>query len=59
VISGAGGQLAGGSPTRLSGVAATMIARRHFLVLEPHEDGLHVRAVDKDGQAFDEFVVPD
>jgi acid phosphatase len=57
VISGAGGQLAKEPLIYHSGVAEKVIKRRHFLVLEATEEGLHIRALDKDGAVLDEFVI--
>lgn len=57
VISGAGGQLSKKKLTYPSGVSAAVIQSRHFLVLEPREDGLHVRALDKNGAVLDEFTL--
>ena len=57
VISGAGGQLSKKPLTYPSGVAETIIQHRHFLVLEATDEGLRVRALDKDGVVLDEFVL--
>ncbi|MFI5346384.1 MAG: metallophosphoesterase family protein [Elusimicrobiota bacterium] len=58
VISGSGGQLSGGDDDRHpSGVAAKVVQKRHFLMLEAGPDGLRVTAMDKRGGILDEFVV--
>lgn len=57
VISGAGGQLSKKDSTYPSGVAAAVIKRHHFLVLESAADGLHVQALSKNGEILDEFVL--
>ncbi len=57
VISGAGGQLSKKKVLYPSGVSEKVVQRRHFLVLESTEDGLRVRALDKNGAVIDEFLL--
>jgi len=57
VISGAGGQLSDKPVVYPSGVAATVIQKRHFLTLEATSEGLRVRAVNKRGEVLDELVI--
>lgn len=57
VISGAGGQLSEKPVVYPSGVAEVVIKKRHFLIMDADDDGLHVRALDKHGEVLDEFVV--
>lgn len=57
VISGAGAKLSRKRLTYPSGVSEKVVQRRHFLVLETADEGLRVRALDKDGKTLDEFVL--
>jgi 3',5'-cyclic AMP phosphodiesterase CpdA len=57
VISGAGGQLSENPVLYPSGVAETVIQKRHFLMIEAADDGLRVRALNKRGEILDEFIV--
>lgn len=58
VISGAGGKVSKNVIRFPSGAAEKLIQLHHFLILEPREDGLQVRALDKHGAVLDEFVLP-
>lgn len=58
VISGAGGKLAWWPSLYGSGVAAKIVRRRHFLVLDFPREALRVRALGKDGRFLDEFSIP-
>lgn len=57
LISGAGGQLSDKPDVYPSGVAETVIKKRHFLVLEAEDDGLRVKALNKHDEVLDEFII--